>query len=506
METRKANESTYASDRSGYSQIGILLLLLAGSLVCQFRFTQLVGSDGFFHIRIAERLFDGAMPWLPLTVFGNGWVDHQFLFHAALHPFAASLPGLVAAKAAAAVLAAAAAFTIYRFLRAEGCPAPLFFALLPPAVSWHFWLRLEMPRAQGLSLVLLFLSLSALCRGRHRALFVLSWLYAWTYHVAFALLPLALLHAAIVQWSGARVLRGQALQGPLYVAAGLLAGLTIHPHSPRTFGFLYEHVILKVWNASELPVGLEWRDGGMDLLLSQGRGSLALLLLAAIFLARASERRSGVALFFLCSAALSNAAILQGSRFLEYSLPLSAAALALAARDLDPQPPRLGWTRLRRIAGAALVGGLLFSMTAVEQAVESTEPDPQRLAPAMGWLEANAAAGDIVYHFSWNDFPELVFHGPEFRYIVGLDPHFLALESAELWSLYRRIGAGGADAGRNPSRPMAQRFGAQWAILVLPYPGARDLLQNDRGLALTYEDEAAIVYRIREGGWDGVGR
>ncbi|HCP47104.1 MAG TPA: hypothetical protein DIU15_13750 [Deltaproteobacteria bacterium] len=489
--------------REGTTQASIALILLLGSLLCQFRFSQVVGSDGFFHIRLAEQLFEGAMPWLPLTIFSDGWVDHQLLFHAALFPFAATLPGITAAKAGAAVLAAAAAFTIYRFLRTEGCPAPLLFALLPPALSWHFWLRLEMPRTQGLSLVLLFLCLGALCRGRHRTLFALSWLYAWTYHVAFALLPMALLHAAVVMWTSSALPRHQALRGPLYIGAGLLAGLTIHPHTPHTFRFLYHHVILKVWNPSQLPVGLEWRDGGLDLLLSQGTPSLLLLGLAAAALMRASGRRSGVALFFLLSAVVANAAIVQGSRFLEYSLPLSATALALALRDLDPSPPRWGWTPLRWGAGVALACGLVLSMNSVKQAVEDTEPNPNRLAPAMNWLGNNATPEDVVYHFSWGDFPELVFHGPQFRYIIGLDPHFLELKDPQLWSLYQRIGAGGAHSGRNPSKPISQRFGAQWAILVHPYPGAPELLDEDRGLTLVYEDSSAIVYRVREGGWDG---
>jgi len=55
--------------------LATLVGMLTGSFLLQFSFAELDGVDGFFHIRAADRLLDGLrgeMPWMPLSVFGDG--------------------------------------------------------------------------------------------------------------------------------------------------------------------------------------------------------------------------------------------------------------------------------------------------------------------------------------------------------------------------------------------------------------------------------------------------
>ncbi len=469
----------------------IFLLFLFGSLASQFSFPQLIGSDGFFHIRLAEAPLDG-MPWLPYSVFSDGWVDHQLLFHLLLSPFVWLLPDVTAAKAAAATFAAVAAFACYRFLLTERCPAAFLYALLPAALSWHFWLRMEMPRTQALSLALLVTAMGALSRGQNLHLFVLSWLYSWLYHVSVVLIPIALGHMAVVFLLAPGGQRRLAWKGPLVSLAGLMSGLLIHPHSPRTLSYLYQHVVLKVINGEELPVGQEWLDGSLTGLLEHAWGALIALGAALALWVLSRERRSGVTALFGLSAAGASLAAIQGTRFLEYAVPLSTLTLALAIRDYNPSPPRFGWRPLRVGAGLVLIAMLVFSGLTLREVVR-TEPNPQRLAGVMEFASSHIPAGETLFHFSWNDFPELVFHGPQYRYIAGLDPHFLALHSASQWDLYRRIGEGW---GTNPSKPISEHFGAHWAVLVLPYEGAAQLLAQDPGLQEEYRDASAILYRV----------
>jgi hypothetical protein len=87
----------------------------------------------------------------------------------------------------------------------------------------------------------------------------------------------------------------------------------------------------------------------------------------------------------------------------------------------------------------------------------------------------------------------LVFHGPEYRYIAGLDPHFLALHDADLWDLYAKLERGW---GTNPSKPIHARFAAKWVVLVLPHDGAEALLSGDPGLRVLHRDPSAIVYAV----------
>ena len=476
--------------------IGALLVILAAMLGAQFSHDRIVGSDGFFHIRQAGRVL-GDMPWMPLSVFGEGWVDHQLLFHAALAPFAWLLPGVLAAKLGAAVLAGLCLWAIFLFLRAEGAPLPLLFALLPVALSWQLLIRLEMPRAQSMSLALMILGTFALVRDRPWALFGICWLYMWTYHVAVLMLPIAVLHLVVAWLPIGLERRRLPWRGPAAAAAGLLAGLVVHPHSPRTLSFFWQHVVLKVRNAAALPVGAEWDAGGAQALLEMAGGGLAALLVAAVFVVQAARGRgqlpmSSLTLFAVLLAGASTVGTLRSARFLEYSVPLSCVALALTLRDR-----RLGRTplRFRAIAPLAVLvaAGLGWSSWRAASAAVSMEPPPDRLEAVTTWLSEADPGHPIVYHFSWNDFPELVFWGPENRYIVGLDPHFLYLADPDLWTLYDRIAAGW---GANPSKPLRERFGARWAVLVLPYPGASALLDADPGLRLRYEDPHARLYEV----------
>lgn len=454
-------------------------MILGALLAAQGSHDRIVGSDGFFHVAAAASL--GSMPWMPLTVFGDGWVDHQLLFHALLAPLAWTLPPVLAAKAGAALLGALGLGALHLVLRRRDAPAPLLFALLPIAISWQFLVRLEMPRAQGLSLALMLACCLALLEGRHRLLFVLAWLYAWTYQVALLVLPIAVLH------SGLLFLRRPGAPEPTWrapVAAllGLAAGFVIHPHSPGTLRFLWQHVVLKVLNRDDLPVGTEWQPASPSDLFTIGGGTLLVLGVAAVL---ARRRLSHDVLFALLLAAGATVGALVAGKFLEYATPLSCLALGLALRD---RPVRLQ----PLAAGTALLA--LGSTAWATSAIERSEPPPDRLAPALDHLRAHAAPGERIYHFSWNDFPELVLHGPEYQYIVGLDPHFLQLAHPDLWTLYDRIGRGW---GTNPSKPIAERFGATWAILVLPYPGEPEaLLDADPGLRRAWSDEHAVVYEV----------
>lgn len=463
-------------------QARALAALVVGSALLQGSFDRVIGSDGFFHIRQAERVFSGGMPWMPGTVFDLGWVDHQLGFHLLLWPFAASLPPLLAAKAGAAVLAAVAVWAAWRFAVYARMPAPWAVALLPLASGWLYWLRLEMPRAQALSVALLIACLAALRGGRPRVLAGLCFVYAWTYHVALVALPIAAGWAAV---EAARRRSARPIALPCAAALGLAAGWTLHPHSPGTWRFLHQHVVLKVLNEDRLPVGLEWSDGGLAPLLQHGWGALAALGLAGLLLIRATRREvDSIALFGL--AAASTAAVLVGTKFVEYAQPLAFLALGAAARDARIQ------VRRPLVVGAVALG-LAASGAQVRDAVLRTEPDPHRLSAALDAVREHAQPGDRVYHFSWNDFPELVLHGPEFAYVVGLDPHFLALHDPERWALYDAIG-GGYEGLR--SQAIATSFGARLALLVLPYPGAEAALARDPGLHLLWSDPHAVLYAV----------
>jgi len=469
-------QSDFGRAPAGPRDVAAAGLIVLFCVAVQASFDRVVGSDGFFHVRQAERVLTGGMPWMPDSVFTAGWVDHQLGLHLLMWPLATVLPGITAVKAAGALFAAAGLIGWYAAARRLRLPAPLALALLP-ATSWLVLLRLEMPRAQGVSLLLLGAALVAIVERRPRWLAAVAFAYAWTYQVALVLLPIAALHAVVL---AAR--RTPDWRLPLAAAGGLLAGFAIHPHSPGTFRFLWQHVVLKVLNDTGLPVGLEWSDGSVESVLLRGAVGVVALGLALLRGRRSAESWT---LQLLATGALL--AGIAGTKFLEYGVPLSVLALGVALRDS-------GWrVRNRSLLAVPLSLALLASSYQVRDAVLTTEPPPTARRDAMAFVRGVAEPGEPVFHFHWNDFPELVFWGPEFTYVVGLDPHFLALHNPPKWRLFDALG--GAFGDRR-SVAIAQAFGARWAVVSLPHPGAREALATDPGLRLVYEDRWALVYAV----------
>lgn len=472
-----------------------LAFLIASVLAIGFQalFPQIIDPDGYFHIRIAERLPRLDMPWMPYSVFADGWVDHQLLFHVVMAPFAHIFDDDVLGAKLFAALAAAGAYTaIGAFLDKQRVPLPYTLATLPFALSWTFLLRMGMPRTQSVALILLCAVLHALSERRVALLAALSFTFAWTYHVGAVVVPLACAFVLVDPKSRSQ-LRSAVLL-PLGAALGFGGGLVIHPQSPETIRFIWQHVVLKVGNTQELPVGDEWRRGGLATLFGSGLPTLILCCFAIGLAVRAGSRAQALSRLVLAVAVVSHLLLLQGSKFIEYAAPFAAMALGLFVRDsafsLEPLlRPARRWVLVTVLALWALSTAL---STAAR--VRRNDPLPHRVEPAMQWLSAHATPGEVIYHFDWGDFPELVFHAPQLRYIVGLDPHFLALSRPDLWDLHDRIAKGG---GRNPSKPIAERFGARWAVLVLPWEGARESLARDPAMVERFADSGAVVYEVR---------
>jgi hypothetical protein len=64
------------------------------------------------------------------------------------------------------------------------------------------------------------------------------------------------------------------------------------------------------------------------------------------------------------------------------------------------------------------------------------------MAQAALWVRDNVPAGETVFHSDWGDFPELFFHAPGQRYLVGLDPVFMFMHDASKWRLWTSITGG----------------------------------------------------------------
>ncbi|MDA2922151.1 hypothetical protein MYX07_02675 [Patescibacteria group bacterium AH-259-L07] len=156
----------------------------------------IIGPDSFYHTKMAlmikEQGLIKSFPWTQFTTYKNLFVDHHFGYHYLLIPFL-SLPSpqnldplsleidqLIKAKLGTAFFAALVFVMIYWFLKRFKIKSALLWTLLAYLLA-PFLLRLSLTRAPAISLIILILGFYFIIKKKYMLLFLLSFIYVWTY-------------------------------------------------------------------------------------------------------------------------------------------------------------------------------------------------------------------------------------------------------------------------------------------------------------------------------------
>lgn len=470
-----------------------IALLFGAMLLWQSSFEGLLGYDGYYHLAQSRRMLAHGpfadMPWMSYSVFDAGWVDHHWLYHLLLAPFMAWPGGVLGGKLSAALLAGGALTITWAWLRSEKVPLPLLWALLPFAVSWGFAFRLGAVRAVPFSIALLIVTVALAARGRPIALAVAVFAWMLGHHEALFSIPVGL-GAYVCD----RALVGRTVDGPRRVGfavavvpiVAVLAGLALHPHAPRTFEFVAGHMLIA--SKTTWPKGAEWDPLGWRAPWMAGHLlPIALLLIApfTVRAARAARSLTPTTVLLLLGTVSSTVLAMRYQRFIELSLPLCAASIGFCLRDA-------GWRPSPRVAAVAIAACLVATGVTCRYAATG-EREAYRLQQAGEWLRDNAEPGDVVYNFHWGEWPELVYWAPEFKYIVGLTPAFLADASPEKWAHYDAIYRGDYS---NIGAAVAAEFGASWFVAGEPHPPLVRTLEDDPRAELAFRDAHVGIWRI----------
>ena len=431
----------------------------------------LAGTDGYFHIRFAEA---GPLHWaareLPSmrwTLFSDGgWVDHQLLFHALQWPFTLVLPLLWAAKLSAVVFAGLAGGMMTILLAQRGVRHAYLWAGLAIATSNTLLFRMTMPRAQSVSLFLMLLGIALTWSGRRRWLVPLGFVFAWTYQVSALLVP-------VVAIAG---LSRRDLRAPLLAGLGVVLGFTVHPQFPTTWHFFWQHAVLKTLNQTNQIVGNEW--GAIP--WSEWFYSLGVLsALTLITLMRrprpAADTWSAIGLAAVWLL-LSRTAL----KWLEYAVPFTALALALAWRDNNRSSKLI----------AAFLPLMVLNVAVVFETISHQVSQPERLAAVGAALPQEDCR---VVHNNWADYAELFYHAPQCQFIVGLDPHFISQHDPERAGFLRGLSFGQL---ANVAQVMRQVFDSDW--LVVTNPMAIHTARADPLLVEVVSDDGVSLFRVQQ--------
>ncbi|MDD5251561.1 MAG: hypothetical protein PHT12_02915 [Patescibacteria group bacterium] len=511
-----------------------------------------IDPDSFYHAKMGELTMRFGLvrhfPWLPFTTLAQSFADHHYLYHLLLVPFIAAAGTMLGTKIATVVLAAAAIVCFYLLMRAEGVRYPALFTFLL-ATSGGFIFRLNLAKATALSVCLVFLSLLAIRRDRPRRLFLLAWLFVWSYGGwpimiivagAFWLARLAVfimermsMPGVAGKWASAwrDFWRDRRLgwrgwtetRHALAIAAGLAAGLVVNPYFPRNLSFYWEQIvqIAVIGYQGVLVVGSEWYPYTMTELF--GKTSVAFLgfsvgtvmLLAAIFWGRP---RSDVAVepkrFVRLAAAFFLALVflllsLRSRRHIEYFTPLALWFDALFITLVWPffrptnEPDDDNSDKRRFVAKFLFVYVLILApIFAVRDGfgIRSLFMNKSMAWTSYGrvadWLRANVPAGEVVFHSEWDDFPVLFLQDDSHRYVSGLDPTFLYRRDRQKQQQYADITSGRLRSGL--AKVIRDSFDSRFVVIEKDDAHAAMLanVEADPAFRLMYADDEASIFQI----------
>jgi hypothetical protein len=494
-------------------QLGVGLVVLTLFLIIlsgvQFSTPNLVGTDGYYHIKFAKLMsiqgLKPEFPWLPLTILSpSEFYDHHFLFHTALMPFTGG-DLILGAKIASVIFAGLAFLSIWWLLHDQKIPYAALWSLGLLAVSEAFLYRMSMPRVQSLSLMFLALGLNFLLAKRYKLLVPLSFFYVWLYDGFALILMMSGLYVLTV-WIVDRKIDFKPI---IYASVGVFLGLLINPYFPHNIIFSIRHLLPKLFGPSDVRVGNEWYPYTTGQLLSNSPLALLAFLSGTIAIGIRGKRmdiRTGLSLLLAITFALM---LFQSRRFIEYFPAFALIFTAFAwssffktnyrAQEreiINSKNSKISQIFERRMPISLLllilILGGFFSIKGVRESLADTKPK-SRYSQASSWLAENTPRGTRVFQTDWDDFPRLFFHNTRNTYLVGLDPTYMQIKDGDLFNLWVDITKGKQE---HPSGKITEFFAAEFIFSDLVHDEFINQASADPRIYEVYRDEEAVIYQI----------
>jgi hypothetical protein len=472
------------------------------------------GNDSLYHIKYAWLLWhDGAIwsfPWLQGTIFRDGWVDHQFLFHLLLIPFTWIGDLHLAAKVAGAFWASAAVWSVYLVIRQMGEAGSQWrrwawvWPLVIAASSHTMLYRLTNTRVQAVCAVFMMAAIILQEKGHYRYLLPLGFLFAWLYHGSVILVPLTLLYT----FSYMIVERRLIWRPVVYACGGLALGFLINPYFPDSIGFLVRHLPDVAGSGTGVPPSAEWVSYASWDLFQTTRGAWLLLLVGVLMMTFYRQGFTRRTLFHFLACCMMLVLFLKARRFVEYwplfvalfgaSVIQEVSGEVIASVERISKPADIQerhFIRLAFLAGLFLVLAYVAALNALRTGHDIAQNAPtDRFANASAWLKANTPRHSVVYNSQWDAFPDLFFHNHHNLWVAGLNANFTYFLEPRLWLLYKNVSDGYVE---DTARYLKQAYRADYALTLKKEGGLARLADAPgNGLMPAWEDRQTAIYRL----------
>ena len=472
----------------------VLVLSFAFFGYIQFSTPNLVGTDGFFNIKYAYILrtegFSRDFPWWQYSIYSDHFADPYFLFHILLIPFT-FLDLIFAAKLSAVFFGAVMVSVFYFVLKKLSVKYPLIWTLVFVLASSKLIYRINYPRVIPLSIAFLVLISYFVVKKNYIGLFVASFLYVWAYPPFYFIL-LIIGANVIAQAFSKKKIDAKAI---IFGFGGVFSGFIINPYFPNNLviswiaGF---DIIKNILTVTELPIPTEWKTPE---LLSVFKNSfiifpLFIFSIFSFFKTKIKKKEEFITLFLISLVFLIGS--FKVVRTIEYAVPF---VMLFSAITISRYLKEKHFSKRNKLIIIILIILIIAPICARNFSVAhdniTKARDSDRFKHCALWLQQNTPPGSVVFHSSWDNFPELFFYNHNNYYLYGLAANPLYAYDSDLYREWDSIRKGKLD---NPSKSIKTVFNSNYIFVDKRYGKFMAKLESDPDIKRTFISPSCRVY------------
>ena len=488
-------------------------------------------DDAYYHAKHAALIAETGdltlvRPWLAFHFFSYAPTDPWWGYHLIAAGFIKIFGLVLGVKILTSLIAGLVFASFYYFANKLAARRPLVWTMLFFVSSAVFLFRLMLERPFGTAIVILPIAAWLLAQKKYWPLFALSIFFTLLYNLA----PLIIIFALAAMLAELYLTRSLNLKPLLATAAGVLAGILLHPASLNYLYVIFMHlwqILYLKFSGVDLGVGSEIQT--ISFLTTIRYNALALtfyFIASALFFAFAKLRAKLLNLvLFLISLGWMMLGLVVPRGF-DFWLPLAWMFIVsifsgfrqlpehdLIKRFIEKKVNQKVLTAMviAVIAVVAVNNLAQFGLNRYDRLNEKRKDE--HYAEVADWLKKNTASGEIVFYDDWSYWPQMFYYNDYNRYVIGIDPTFLYEYDSELFWYWRNIsfyanacGQADACADLGPKVTLArvpmiikERFNSRYAIVAnnQERPLTKAMSLNKTAYSQEFENKSFLLFKIR---------
>lgn len=514
-------------------KIDYLLVLTITSLYYGWiQWPKYIGDpDGFYHAKMVLLLKNGqlinTLPWMQFSTLKDNFTDHHLLYHILIIPFTYFVDNpLIAIKIATVFFTVAMILVFYWLLKKLHVAWPLLFTLLFITLNGSNF-RLALVKANGLSLLLLWLLIFALINKRHWLSVIIGFLFVWLYggwplailvtllyFIADKIYQLVHTNKLKMFWGRTFKVFSHKYNEKIKIFIGLLSGiflgLVVNPYWPKNLNFYYQQIfqIGMVNLGDQFKVGGEWYGTNIMSLIADVPHIFFVCFLIVLILGSNYKKISLYTWFGFLLTLVFLLLSLKSRRYIEYFFPFALFFVACGFTDVKKmtsyQKIKSIWKKLpvylKTYALLLIVAVMLVIVPAIYKQTIRTALNKNwpldKFSKPTAWLKTNTPENSTIFHADWDEWSILFYENDHNYYLIGLDPTFMYNYDPQLQKIYIDITTGKIRYGLG--NLIKGKFNAPYIfteknrhqVFIANLNLAPDIIP-------VYADEEVIIYQIK---------